>query len=101
MPEEFSNAGEPQIVDRSFGGWRVVAAAWAVVIVALVAFAGVQAVASRLTVSPSGYDYSGVMIPRHDASCSDLDPVTASVTQSCPADTESGIERAEASYYGW
>ncbi|MGH7045454.1 MAG: hypothetical protein ACREE2_03580 [Stellaceae bacterium] len=101
MPEEFPNTGEPRFADRSFGGWRMIAGAWAVAIVALVLFAGAQAVASRPAASLSGYDYSGVMIPQHDASCAGPDAVTASVAPSCSADVESAIERAEASYYGW
>ena len=97
MPEEFGHVGGLRATEQSFGGWRIVAAAWAVAIVALLLFAGVQAVASRPVV-PVPYDYSGVVIPRHDLSCAALN---AAPNSSCQGDIDSEIERAEASYYGW
>ncbi|HEY3911401.1 MAG TPA: hypothetical protein VGM07_16145 [Stellaceae bacterium] len=90
-----------RIAEGSFGGWRMVAAAWVVAIVLVMLFAGVQALASRHPVLVSTNAYAGVVIPRHDPNCAAIDPVTATPSAACPADVESGIERAEASYYGW
>ncbi|MGH7030749.1 MAG: hypothetical protein ACREE9_12485 [Stellaceae bacterium] len=89
---------ELHIADRSFGGWRMVAAAWVVLIVVVMLFAGLQALASRPATLASADAYAGVVIPRHDPNCAALDPITSTA---CPADIASGIERAEASYYGW
>lgn len=99
MPEEFGSVGGLRPAERSFAGWRIIAAAWAVVIVALMLFAGVQALASRPVV-PVPYDYSGVVIPRHDLSCAAPNAETAQ-NSSCQGDIDSEIERAETSYYGW
>jgi hypothetical protein len=99
MPEEIENGRELRIVERSFGGWRIVVAAWLVAIVFVVLFAGVQALASRHGVSPAEASLAGVVIPRHDPSCAG--PALAPVSPSCQADVENGLERAEASYYGW
>ncbi len=99
MPEEFGSVGRLRAPEQSFASWRIVAAAWAVVIVALMLLAGVQALASRPVVSVP-YDYSGVVIPRHDLSCAAPNAGTAP-SSSCQGDIDSEIERAEASYYGW
>jgi hypothetical protein len=70
MPEYFDRENEQRsFVQRYRGGWRVVAAAWAVVIVVLLGFGGVQALASRLATSAQYHQLVGAVIPRHDVSC--------------------------------
>jgi len=101
MPEEIERGSGPAIAERFFGGWRIVASAWLVAIVFVMLFAGVQALASRHGVSPREDNFAGVVIPRHDPSCAAAAELTAAVSRACQGDEETGIERAEASYYGW
>jgi hypothetical protein len=101
MPEEIERGSGPALAERSFGGWRIVASAWVVAIVIVMLFAGVQALASRHSASPHALSLVGVVIPRHDPSCAEAAELTAAVSRACQGDEESGIERAEASYYGW
>jgi hypothetical protein len=68
MPEYFDS--DPGSRPRSFGGWRVVASAWAVALLVVVLFGGVQALASRNgSAVPQPERLVGVMIPQHDPSC--------------------------------
>lgn len=101
MSERTESASGLRIADSSLAGWRMVASAWVVAILAVMLFLGVHSLAPRHHVVPRENSLAGVVIPRHDPNCAALDVVTAAVTSSCPADVENGIERAEASYYGW
>jgi hypothetical protein len=68
MPEYFDRDSEERSFAKRYrGGWRVVAAAWAVVIVVVLGFGGVEALASRH--ATSAQQLVGAIIPRHDASC--------------------------------
>jgi hypothetical protein len=101
MPEEIESGRGQRMAERSFGGWRIVASAWLVAIVFVVLFAGVQALASLHGTSPREASLAGAVIPRHDPSCAGPAELTRSDSPSCQTDLESGIERAEAAYYGW
>src|SRR5271169_4725679 len=101
MPEEFGTANSLNIVERSFGGWRIIASAWLVAIVFVVMFAGVEALASLHGTSPHQATLAGAVIPRHDPGCAGAVDLTRPASLSCQADMQVGIERAEASYYGW
>lgn len=101
MSERIDSTGGLRIADGSSDGWRVIASAWVVAILAIMLFIGVQALASRHSVLPRENNFAGVVIPRHDPNCARLDATATAVTSACPADVEIGIERAEASYYGW
>ena len=99
MPEEFDRASERETVERSFGGWRLVASAWVVAIVFMVMFAGVEAFASRHSVAPKA-SLSGVVIPRHDPTCTGSVDLSA-VSEACQA-ARAEINRADAeSYADW
>lgn len=98
MSERTESVSGLRIADGSFAGWRVVASAWVVAILAIMLFIGVHALAPRQNVLPQEDNFAGAVIPRHDPNCAELATAKAS---SCPADVETGIERAEASYYGW
>ncbi len=99
MPEDIERDPGLRIADRLLGGWRIVASAWLIAMVFVVLFAGVQAMASRHGISPHQATLAGAMIPRHDPSCAGLGQVATS-PETCQTES-SGIERAEASYYGW
>jgi hypothetical protein len=101
MSERTESVGGLGIADGSFAGWRMVASAWVVAIVAIMLFIGVQALAPRHNVVPREDSFAGAVIPRHDPNCARLDAAATVEASSCPADVETGIERAEASYYGW
>lgn len=101
MSERIDSTGGLRIADGSAAGWRVIASAWVVAILAIMLFIGVQALTPRHNVLPRADSFAGAVIPRHDPSCAQLDAAATAATSSCPADVESGIERAEASYYGW
>jgi hypothetical protein len=92
MPEDIADRRGMRIAERSFGGWRVVVSAWLVMIVFVVLFAGVEALASRHGTSPHAENLAGAVIPRHDPGSVGPDEVAAS-------DWE---ERAKAeAYSGW
>jgi hypothetical protein len=104
----FESVGDLRGADESFrpegsaDGWRVVAAAWAVAILLVMLVAAVSGLNSRpASAARAASDYAGVVIPRHDSNCAGLDAPGAAAASACPADVQSGIERAEASYYGW
>lgn len=52
------------------GNWRAVVSAWVVAILALLALAGYQALASRHDPSPHAQSLAGAVIPQHDPTCS-------------------------------
>ena len=69
MPEFIEPQGEAELKQRFVGGWRVVAAAWALAMVVVLLFGGVQALASRHAMVPVQQQLAGAIIPRHDSSC--------------------------------
>ena len=101
MPEYIEEEGERGFAERYLGGWRVIASAWVVAIVFVALFAGVQALASLHGASPHQSVLAGAVIPRHDPSCAGAVELTKPSSPSCELDLQNGIERAEASYYGW
>jgi len=101
MPEYIEEERGSRIAEWAFGGWRIVASAWVIAIVFVVLFAGVQALASLHGTSPHQAMLAGAVIPRHDSSCAGAVELTAPASPSCQAELQIGIERAEASYYGW
>ena len=101
MPEYIEEEGERGFAERYLGGWRVIASAWVVAIVFVALFAGVQALASLHRASPRQSVLAGAVIPRHDPSCAGAVELTKPSPPSCELDLQNGIERAEASYYGW
>jgi hypothetical protein len=101
MPEYIEEEGARGFAERYLGGWRMIASAWVVAIVFVVLFAGVQALASLHGTSPHRAMLAGAVIPRHDPSCAGAVELTKPSPPSCGIDLQNGIERAEASYYGW
>jgi hypothetical protein len=101
MPEYIEEESSRGFAERYLGGWRVIASAWLVAIVFVALFAGVQALASLHGTSPNQATLEGAVIPRHDPSCAGAADLTRPVPPSCATDLQNGIERAEASYYGW
>ncbi len=101
MPEEIVSRGETGSAERSFGIWRTVAAAWAMALIFVLLFAGVQALASRHGVSPQEANLAGAIIPRHDPSCAGADDATSPNSRACQ-DLRTVFEQAQASAYsGW
>jgi hypothetical protein len=100
MPEFFEQESEPGFLQRYLGGWRVIASAWVVAIIVVLAFGGMQAFASRHVTSarqPSWQQQSfvGAVIPRHDPSCGRPGDIMASATPNCQV-VGDVLERAEA-----
>jgi hypothetical protein len=93
MPEYVEELRELGFAERYLGGWRVIASAWAMVIVMM--FAGVEALASRHVTPPEHQTLVGAVIPRHDPSCGGPTDLAMMATPSCPAEHES-LARAEA-----
>ncbi len=94
MPEYFeSDAG---LRPRSFVGWRVIASAWAVALLMVFLFGGVQAVASRNeSAALQPQRLVGVMIPQHDPSCAGPGLATARSLPTCHA-TNDAFAQTEA-----
>ncbi len=106
MPEYFGRQQELGLAERSFGGWRVIAAAWALAIVVVMLFSGVQALASRHAAEAQQTRLIGAMIPRHDPSCipsGDLDEVLGPKCYAASGDdlAQARAEAAIGSSYGW
>jgi hypothetical protein len=101
MPEYFEQEREPRFTERYLGGWRVIASAWAMAIVFVLLFAGVQALASRHATSPRQQSLAGAVIPRHDPSCAGPGDVLASATPNCPRAGAARAPPAPAPSYGW
>ena len=100
MPEEIGTGIEQRIAERAVGGWRIIASAWLIAIVFMVMFAGVQAFASRHGVSPHQASLSGVVIPRHDPTCTGSGDLST-VSEACQT-ARAEINRADAeSYADW
>ncbi len=101
MPEHIEQEREPGFGERYLGGWRVIGSAWAMAIVFVLLFAGVQALASRHGPSPHQERLVGAVIPRHDPSCAGPGAVTASATSNCQTMGDA-LAAAEAdAAYGW
>lgn len=96
MPEYFEQESEPGLAQRYLGGWRVVASAWAIAIMVVLLFGGVQALASRHEVPVQHEQLVGAIIPRHDPSCAGAGAVTASATPNCHAVAGDVFDQAEA-----
>jgi hypothetical protein len=89
---------ENQYSDRNFGAWRVVVSAWAVAILFVMLFAGVEALASRHCVLPDRAGLAGAVIPRHDSACAWPAMPDGSVDDQCGA-AQSILDRAQADAY--
>jgi hypothetical protein len=96
MPEYMEQEREPRFVER-YLGWRVVASAWAMAVVLVLLFAGVQALASKHVIAPQQQSLAGVVIPRHDPSCAGPGDHLASATSNCPSPGDA-VESTEAAY---
>jgi hypothetical protein len=104
MPEYFDQEPEARVAERSFSGWRVVASAWALAIMVVLLFSGVQALASRHATVPQQSSLVGAVIPRHDSGCAGPGEMTPS-GPNCRAVADD-LARAEAqaeigASYGW
>jgi hypothetical protein len=66
------------LFDRHSEGWRGVVSAWALVILLVMLFAGVQALACQVVSAPRPPKLAGAVIPRHD-------PASAGVGVPCAA----------------
>jgi hypothetical protein len=80
MLEAFEPKPEPGY-ERHSGGWRGVVSAWAFVLLLVMLFAGVQALACPHAAVSSGAKLAGAVIPRHD-------PASAGVGVPCAAPLE-------------
>jgi hypothetical protein len=94
MPEYFEQESESGLRQRYLGGWRVVAAAWALAVIVVLAFGGVQALASRHVTAPVQARMLGAVIPRHNLSC-DAPGAAVASAGNCQV-TGDFLERAEA-----
>jgi len=101
MPEYIEEEREPGLAERYLGGWRVIASAWAMAVVFVLLFAGVQALASRHVTTPQQQSLVGAVIPRHDPSCAGPGDVTASATPNCPTVGEALAQAEAEASYGW
>lgn len=83
------------------GAWRIVASAWAVVILFAVLFAAVQAVASLHGPSFHQEQLNGAVVPHHDPACAGPGIPNASASSDCSL--SSGLlDRVGAEgYAGW
>ncbi len=102
MPEYFDQERESSFAERYLGGWRVIAAAWALAVMVIMLFTGVQALASRHVTVPEQSQLVGAVIPRHDPGC---DEAAMSAATTCHSATDD-LARAEAEAeiggsYGW
>jgi hypothetical protein len=101
MPEYFEQERYPGFAQRYLGGWRVIASAWAMAVVFVLLFAGVQALASRHGTMPQQQSLVGAVIPRHDPSCAGPGDVTASATPNCQTAGEALAQAEAEASYGW
>ncbi len=69
MVDDVKREPEPEGKDRLSVSWRVVIAAWALVVLLVVLSAGAEALASRHRAAPQQADLVGAVIPRHDPAC--------------------------------
>ena len=63
------NTDQDDAPERLFPSWRVMVSAWVLVVVFVILFTGVEALASRYTASPRHANLAGAVIPRHDPAC--------------------------------
>jgi hypothetical protein len=99
MPEFIEELRDLGFAERYLGGWRVIASAWAMAMVIVMMFAGVEALASRHVTVPQHAALVGVVIPRHDPSCGGPGDVTAAATPDCPVASDE-FARSEAQAEG-
>jgi hypothetical protein len=69
MVDSINPEPQPDGIDRLSGSWRAVAAAWAVVVLLVVLFAGAEAFAARHITPPRHTALAGAVIPRHNVAC--------------------------------
>ena len=94
MPEFDEPESQRSLAQRFLGGWRGVAAAWAIAVVAVLLFGGMQALASRHATPSAEAPFVGAVIPDHAQRCTG--PLAAGVeTPSCPVGGDV-LERAQA-----
>ncbi len=98
MPEEIVSGRERGAVEKTFGIWRTVAAAWAMAVILVLLFAGVQALASRHGVAPRDASLAGAVIPRHDPSCAGALDAMAPSAGGCQG-FRAAFDQAQASAY--
>jgi hypothetical protein len=94
MPEYIEPQSEPELRQSYLGGWRVVAAAWALAVLVVLLFGGVQALASRHSTPTDQQALAGAVIPRHASNCGGPGDFAATAP-SCQV-TGDFLERAEA-----
>jgi hypothetical protein len=70
--ENIEQVWQPERTERVFPSWHVVASAWALVLLLVILFAGVEATASRYAVSQRHANLVGATIPRHDPACAGI-----------------------------
>ena len=100
MPEYFDQERESNFAERYLGGWRVIAAAWALAVIVVVLFTGVQALASRHVTVPDQTQLAGAVIPRHDPNCAG--PAAAPSCRGVSDDLARAEAEAEiGASYGW
>jgi hypothetical protein len=75
---------EFDIGERAAGGWRGIAAAWAVVLVVLLLFAGYSAAQSAAPHRAARPAMQAV-IPRHDPLCDGIGAIAAPAPEACAA----------------
>jgi hypothetical protein len=93
MPEYIEQERERGFAERYLGGWRVIASAWAMALVFVLLFAGVQALASRHATTPQQQSLVGAVIPRHDAGCAGV--------SSCASLSEAAAQAEAEASLGW
>jgi hypothetical protein len=88
---------EPRLgcTDRLPGSWRAVVAAWALVALLMVSFAGAEAFAARRTTPPHHASFAGAVIPRHDPACAEIP------TGACPGFALTLAEMEHTGYPLW
>ena len=72
MIDEVRREPEPDGTDRLSASWRVVAAAWAFVILLVALSAGAEALAARHITAPTHAGLAGAVIPRHNVACDSI-----------------------------
>ncbi len=97
MTELNERGREPQESDSTIGNWRVIVSAWAVALLFIILFAGVQAVASLHGVSPEQASLAGAIVPQHDPACAGPGFPDASADGQCRP--SSLLDRAQADAY--
>jgi hypothetical protein len=95
MVDSINPEPQPDCTDRLPGSWRAVAAAWALVALLMVLFAGAEAFAARRTTPPQHANLIGAVIPRHDPACAEIP------TGACPGFALTLAEMGHTGYPLW